>query len=193
MRRVFWSAEYDEAHVVQAMLRSQRIESWVFDADMARQDWFRVLAIGGYRVMVTATDAPRAVEMIGEYRAGTLALADETVERPACPRCATPGDNDPAPHRRVFTLLITADLLFGGWLMLAPQGGDGATTFIVCFGSAVVVPLALIALTHALKGRYVCPQCTAHWRTRPASFAAMAREVAAAAKLGGAAQVDATP
>jgi hypothetical protein len=193
MRRAYWTADFAEAHVVQAMLRSQRIEAWVFDADMARQDWFRVLAIGGYRVMVTAADAPRAAEMIGEYRAGAFAVADDAVERPACPRCAAPGSPDPAPHRLVFALLIAVDVLFVAWLMLATIRSDDIITLIVFLGSVGLVPAIVIAFTHHLKSRYVCQQCATRWRSRPAPFSVMTREVDAAANIDGVANVESPP
>ena len=88
MRRAYWSADYAEAHVVESMLRAHGIEAWVFDALLVRQDWFKTLMFGGYRVMVADEDGARAADVIGEYRAGTIAIADDAVERPACPRCA---------------------------------------------------------------------------------------------------------
>ena len=187
MPRVFWSAQYDEAHVVQALLRSRQIEAWVFDADMARQDWFRVLAIGGYRVMIADADAARATELVGEYREGTLAVVDDAVERPTCPRCATPGSDDPVPHRLVFSLLIAIDVVIGLGLLLAAGGSN--KILAVLFGSSVIVaPTIAVLFTRHLKGRYVCPKCTTRWRTPPVAFAKMAQDVDAAVDAEGAAK-----
>lgn len=52
MRCVCWSADFSEARVVEAMFRAQGVPVFVFDAGMAQLDWFKSLAIGGYRIMV---------------------------------------------------------------------------------------------------------------------------------------------
>jgi hypothetical protein len=82
LRRAYWSADFAEAHIVEATLRAHGVQAWVFDALLMRQDWFRILMFGGYRVMVADEDAARAADLIGEYRAGALAITDDAVERP---------------------------------------------------------------------------------------------------------------
>jgi len=117
LRRAYWSADFAEAHVVEAMLRAHGVQAWVFDALLVRQDWFKTLMFGGYRVMVPDEDASRAADLIGEYRAGVLAVADDAVERPACPHCATPGREDAEPRRIVFVVFIALHVLILAWAM----------------------------------------------------------------------------
>jgi hypothetical protein len=180
MQRAYWSADFAEAHIVEAMLRAHGVQAWVFDALLVRQDWFRTLMFGGYRVMVPDGDASRAAELLDGYRTGRLAVPEEAVERPACPRCAMPGSDDPAPHRFVFMLLIAAYALITTGLMVL-QWSDAPSMLVaslVCFS---FVPFVAITLARWLKGRYFCTQCGAHWRTRSMPFSVMAREADAAA------------
>jgi len=192
LRRAYWSADFAEAHIVEAMLRAHGVQAWVFDALIVRQDWFRTLAFGGYRVMIADEDAARAADVIGEYRAGALAVADEGVERPGCPQCTTPGRDDPAPYRRVFALMIAADAVLATGFMLA-TGGSGEMLALVLGSSVIVVPIVAIVFTRYLKGRYVCPQCATRWRALPAPFATMAREVDAATDVDGRVKGEAAP
>jgi hypothetical protein len=37
LRRAYWSADFAEAHVVEALLRAHGVEAWVFDALLVRQ------------------------------------------------------------------------------------------------------------------------------------------------------------
>lgn len=181
MRRAYWSADFAEAHVVEAMLCAHGVNAYVFDAQMVRQDWFRTLALGGYRVMVADSDATRAAELVGGYRAGTLAIDDDAVERPACPQCAAPGHDDPVPRRLAFALLIASEAVFTLWFMFATDAT--AMTLILC-GSTLAIPAAALVLAQHIKGRYICSRCATRWRTRPAPFATMTREVQAAADGG---------
>ena len=52
MRRVHTTYDLLEAHALAAMLREHDIEAWLFDADFVRQDWFKMIAYGGYRILV---------------------------------------------------------------------------------------------------------------------------------------------
>ena len=180
MRRAYWSADFAEAHIVEAMLRAHGVQAWVFDALLVRQDWFRTLMFGGYRVMVPDGDVSRAVELLDGYSAGRLALPEESVERPACPRCTMGGSDDPAPRRLVFMLLIAASALFPPALMIL-QWGDAPFMLFVSVSCCILAPFVAVTLAHWLKGRYFCMQCGAHWRSRPMPFAVMAREADAAA------------
>ena len=184
MRRAYWSADFAEAHIVEAMLRAHGVQAWVFDALIVRQDWFRTLAFGGYRVMIADEDAARAADVIGEYRTGALAVADEAVERPRCPQCATPGRDDAIPRRLVFATLIAAEAAFTLFLMSVTRGSEPVLAFLLC-GCAVAAAVAVIMATRYLKGRYACPQCATRWRMRPLPFAAMAREVEVATGVDG--------
>jgi hypothetical protein len=191
LRRAYWSADFAEAHVVEAMLRAHGVQAWVFDALLVRQDWFKTLMFGGYRVMVPDEDAARAADLIGEYRAGALAVADDAVERPACPRCATPGREDPEPRRIVFVVIIALQVLVRAGLMYATHADDA--TAIVLGASIVAAPIAVIMATRYLKGRYACPQCATRWRARPQPFATMASDVETAADIDGSAKGEPAP
>ena len=192
MRRAYWTADFAEAHVVEAMLRAHGVNAHVFDAQMVRQDWFKTLALGGYRVMVADADTTRAADLVGQYRSGTLAFADEAVERPACPQCTMPGHDDPAPRRIVFALLSAAEAVFTLWFLSLARGSD-AILALVLYGSAIVIPMVALVSTRYLRGCYVCSQCATHWRTRPTAFETMAHEVDTAADTDDTAKGGAIP
>lgn len=173
------------------MLRAHGVQAWVFDALLVRQDWFKTLMFGGYRVMVANADAARAADLIGEYRAGALAVTDDVDERPACPHCATPGRMDAEPRRVVFIAYMGLHVLILAWLMFAEYANT--TTAIILGGGLIAAPIAAIVAARCLKGRYVCPQCSTRWRTRPAPFAAMARDVDVATGAASATRGDSVP
>ena len=131
MQRAYGSADFAEAHLVVAMLRANDVDAHVFDRNMVRQDWFQTLAFGGYRVMVADADVERAKAVLEDYRAGRLALDDATADRPACPRCRSPGYEDSGPRRLVFALLLGTQ---GLTLALLMMGG---------YATAHTVPMTL--------------------------------------------------
>lgn len=183
MRRAHWTAEYAEAHIVVAMLRANDVDSHVFDRNMVRQDWFKTLAFGGYRVMVADADVERAKALLEDYRAGRLALDDTTIDRPACPRCRSPGREDPDPRRLIFALILGGELVSFAIVMLVGHVFEGSVPFAV--GIYIVGGLLVpIALSRFLRNRYRCTACTTRWRARPTPYAEAAREVEAAALSG---------
>lgn len=99
MRCAYRTADFSEAHVLEAMLNAAGLGAQVFDRQMVRQDWFQTLAFGGYRIIVEDAEAERAKTLIDNYRSGALAIDDAAEDRPACPRCGMSGQVDPAPRR----------------------------------------------------------------------------------------------
>ena len=184
MQRAYWSADFAEAHLAVAMLRANDVDAHVFDRNMVRQDWFQTLAFGGYRVMVADADVERAKAVLEDYRAGRLALDDATTDRPACPRCRSPGREDTGPRRLIFALLLGTQLLTLAFLM------------VVGYATAHVLPLTVgvyfvgtllisVALLRFLRSRYRCTACGKRWRARPAPHAEAARKVEAASNSPG--------
>jgi hypothetical protein len=147
---------------------------------MVRQDWFQTLAFGGYRVMVEDADSENAKALIDGYRSGALAIDEAVTDRPACPRCGTPGQEDPFPRRLVFAWLIFADLLAVAALMVAERAREYGLP-ILLVANLVGVPVLAIVVSRWLKSRYRCVACSACWRARPVPHAEAAREVEAAA------------
>lgn len=181
MRRAYWSADFAEAHIVVAMLRANDIGAHVFDRNMARQDWFQTLAFGGYRVMVADADVERAKTLLEDYRAGRLALDDAATDRPACPRCGSPGRENPGPRRLIFALILGGELVSFAVVMLVADVFEGALPLAVCIYivGGLLVP---IALSRFLRNRYRCTACGTRWRARPAPYAEAARVVEAATR-----------
>lgn len=168
MRRAYWSADFGEAHVVEAMLRSYGVHASVFDAGIVRQDWFKTLALGGYRVMVPDSQTDSARELLADYRAGAMALPDDEVEVPPCPRCAgrAVGD-DPRPRRAVFGVLIASQV--------APFLAFSSPASWWIAGLAPLLPLAAAPW---LGSRHSCEDCGTAFGTRRLRFDALARAVA---------------
>jgi hypothetical protein len=171
--RAHWTPDFAEAHIVETLLRAEGIQAWVFDGLLVRQDWFKTLMFGGYRIMVPDADGARALEITRAFRNGELSVPEDEIERPPCPRCdGGRGIEDPRPRRGVFALLIVLELLGGTLLLLA-------------FVPALFFMLSLLVLipgvlAWTIKWRYRCPVCRTAWRAPPQrSFAAMARDVEA--------------
>jgi hypothetical protein len=176
MQRAYWSADFAEAHLVVAMLRANDVDAHVFDRNMVRQDWFQTLAFGGYRVMVADAGVERAKSVLEDYRAGRLALDDATTDRPACPRCGSPGGEDSGPRRLIFALMLVGDLVAVAIAMLVGDVTERAVP--VAVGIYIVgVLLIPIALSRFLRNRYRCIACGLRWRARPTPYAEAAREV----------------
>jgi hypothetical protein len=171
-----------EAHALTAMLRAHDVEAWLFDADFVRQDWFKMIAYGGYRILVREESVVEAAQLLRDYRNGQLALAQES--RAICPSCAhAAGSDDPQPRRNVF--LATVLLGFCGPFVLALW--KPSTAVLLC--SCVALIVAYITLPWLVmryfKWRLCCEDCGYRWRERPRhSYAELAKQ-AAAGDFGG--------
>lgn len=144
---VDWSADHLDGLVVVALLRSEGIEAFLPDENLVRQDWFYILAYGGFRILVPSADAARARELLAAFRSGELALDESEVEVPQCPHCAHRASTiDPRPRRWAFGFILVARLVFA--------------------------PLFLLTLFPNLLRRFVqrrhrCPACGAAWQSPP--------------------------
>ena len=158
MRRVHGTFDLLEAHIIAQSLRYEGIAAWVFDADFVRQDWFKAIAYGGYRVMVADTDVLAAQQHITDYLRGALALPVEKCEAEFCTNCATDILTEDSRLRR----LVFALLMFLGFFNLAIFYGFYAladsfllpTIVILCCG--LVLPLIGLIL---LRRRMRCQHC----------------------------------
>lgn len=170
MRRAYWSADFGEAHVVEAMLRAHGLYASVFDAGIVRLDWFKTLALGGYRVMVPSSHLAAAQQLLADYGSGAMALADDERDVPPCPRCCAHAvADDPRPRRVVFGALLAAEV--------APAALLSSPVFLLIAGLLPLLPLAASPL---LGSRYRCASCGAAFATPRRSYAALARAVAEA-------------
>lgn len=73
------------AYLSQAKLKFEGIKSVVFDDYLINADWLYLVALGGVKLKVCETDAPRAASILAEIRdyiPGKAARAKE-----GCPRC----------------------------------------------------------------------------------------------------------
>lgn len=176
MRCVDWTAEYLDGQVIVALLRAEGLHAHLFDQHMVRQDWFQILAYGGFRVMVPAPEFEAARALTEAFRDGRLRLGDDPTERPACPRCRDGvGAADPRPLRRAFATYLAWSAATTGLL------ATGIETALVV--AAACAPwcamLAVPVWRHWLVGRYRCPACTHAWRAAPEPFARLRAAVEA--------------
>jgi len=105
MIRVFRTTDLLEAEILRSFLHSQGIEAEVFDRETVRQDWFRAIALGGYRVMVADEVGNDARALLKRWQAGEFALdeASEDIERVPCVACgSTRTEENPWPRRLGF-------------------------------------------------------------------------------------------
>ena len=185
MVRVYWTVDLLEAHIVTGLLCDEGVQAWVFDADMVRQDWFRALAIGGYRIVVDRADAARALPILARYRADDPVRAYAEDEMPRCPAC---GHNaiadDPRPRRAAFATLIASDILSASLLVdfiyagIAPRVASLALATYLCLSVAFFFPGMLAFI---VKHRYACTRCGRRFRDdRGATFAELSAAVSLA-------------
>ena len=170
MRRAYWSADFGEAHVVEAMLRAHGLHASVFDAGIVRQDWFKTLALGGYRVMVPDSQMAPAQELLADYRSGAMALADADLDVPSCPRCSGHAvADDPRPRRVAFGALIASQV--------APFALVSSSVSLWIAGLLSFLPLATAPL---LGSRHRCRSCGAAFAAPRRRFDTLACAVAEA-------------
>lgn len=170
MQRAHWSADFGEAHVVEAMLRAHGLHASVFDAGIVRQDWFKTLALGGYRVMVPDAQIAPAQELLADYRSGAMALADADLDVPACPQCSGRAvADDPRPRRVAFGALLASQV--------APFA---LVSSPVLFWIAGLLPFLPLVAAPLLGSRHRCGSCGAAFATPRRSFDTLARAVAEA-------------
>ncbi len=178
MRRIYWAAEAQDAHIVEALLRGHGIGAWSFDTGIVRLDWLKTLAFGGCRVMVADADAEQAHRVVAAYRDGELALTDEEVDRLCCPDChGFGGEDDTRPRRLVFLVLIFSDPLMAALLFLlrTPQAISLFAAAWIAFNVAFIFPGVAAWM---VKSRFRCTSCGHAWRAPPQqTFAEMARSV----------------
>lgn len=168
MRCVDWTAGYLDGQVIVALLRAEGLHAHLFDQHTVRQDWFQILAYGGFRVMVPASELEAARALIDSFRDGTLTLPDDANDRPACPHCGDrAGVADPRPQRRAFAAYLLWSAATTALL------ATGVETFAVV--AAAFAPwLAMLAVPiwrRCFIGRYRCAACTRAWRAAPEPYA----------------------
>jgi hypothetical protein len=185
---VHWTPDLAEAYIVEGLLRTHGLHAWAFDTATVRQDWFRTLAFGGYRVMAADADAGQALQLIAAWRAGDLGLAESEANLPDCTACHVPGGaEDRSPRRRIFLALIGVEVATAFALFLPYTS---ATFSLLMFAWLTPLGLAMPGLAGwMMHRRYRCVACGHAWREPGASgFHALARQVdaAIAAEQGGA-------
>jgi hypothetical protein len=160
LRRVDTTFDLPEAHIIVGLLRSEGIDAHLFDADFVRQNWFKAIAYGGYRILVPDEAASSAREITRAYREMKPALSHPD-DKP-CPSCAsTAYRDDPRPRRWVFFIYILQQFVMLGLLALGRTAERAVATALVAI--VVDVVLAMTAIVY-LKRRYLCDQCGNRWR-----------------------------
>jgi hypothetical protein len=163
MRRVHTTFDLLEAHILTGMLREHGVAVWLFDADFVRQDWFKSIAYGGYRILVRDEDVAEARTLLNQYDDEELALIGEHALCPHCGRAA--GRDDPQPRRNVFLAMIMLPimeyLVFLRW-KLSPIGM--LVVFAVQFFLYATLPWLVMGY---FKWRLRCADCGFRWRQPP--------------------------
>ncbi len=164
MRRVHTTFDLLEAHIIVGMLQHNGVDARVFDADFVRQDWFRSIAYGGYRIVVPNDATDPAKEALQKYKNGNLALTGE--HRLLCPACGESGGNDnPWPRRYIFlAIYLLGCVVTIGFLMLMPS----VAAFLVVIGATLIVGIVLpcVAVLY-FKWRFRCEACGHRWYSPP--------------------------
>lgn len=164
MRRVHTTYDLLEAHTITMMLQEHGIDALLFDADFVRQNWFKAIAFGGYRIVVPYASTNDANVVLSLYNSDALTLPEEhRVQCPYCGNCT--GRDDPWPRRNVFLAMIllpcAASAITFWWM-------PSAIEFLVA--SVVAVLLFMLLPWFAIryfKWRYRCEHCYRCWREPP--------------------------
>lgn len=174
MRRLLTTYDLLDAHLLTALLREHGVDAWLFDADFVRQDWFKMLAYGGYRIMVRAEDLAAASGILQERRAGRYALANDT--REPCPRCTCHTViEDLQPRRNVFLAMIV--MVIASSFAFLPRWHLSPRQFVGILALQIVLYATVPWLVmRYFKWRQRCTHCGHRWREPPRhSYAELAR------------------
>jgi hypothetical protein len=164
---VDWAAEHLDGLVIVALLQSEGIDAFLHNENFVRQDWFYILAYGGFRILVPAQDAAASIALLAAFRAGELALDEAIADHPRCPECAgTRSENDPRPRRQVFNAFLFC--VYGAFPLMIGESITGSATIGALGAMLLIVPyLATLApgvlRWHVLR-RYRCLDCNTRWR-----------------------------
>ncbi len=165
MRSVERTYEYLDGLALVALLRADNLDAQLFDENFVRQNWFHILAYGGFRVMVPSTELDHALQLCDSYHRGEFSLISEECEEPTCPACHRySGKTDLTPRRRVFATLFLAYFFVGIPFNFATW--DAGLLIMSTLG--VSLPLLMPnLLRHFVSGRYRCSNCDHVWKSHP--------------------------
>jgi len=161
MRRIHTTYDLLEGHILTQMLRENGIEAWLFDVDFVRQDWFKSIAYGGYRILVREEAVAEARSLLDQYDDAALVPAAERGE--PCPNCGNAtGVDDPQPRRNVFLAMIALSIVETFvWFTWKPSPEAILIEFAVQLPLYLTVPWMLMRY---FKWRLRCGACGQRWR-----------------------------
>lgn len=96
MQCVFRAFDHTEAEIVADLLRVEGCPAYVFENGLSRLEWYRVIAFGGARVMVSNERCDKAIRIISCWQRGDYSL-DGDDDR--CPHCGDPEVEENPNHR----------------------------------------------------------------------------------------------
>ncbi|HVT31176.1 MAG TPA: hypothetical protein VHE32_00905 [Rhodanobacteraceae bacterium] len=166
MVRAHWTVDLPEAHIVAGLLREEGVPAWVFDAEMVRQDWFRAIAIGGYRVVVASDDAALARAIVTRYIETATNYAED--DMPKCPACGRhAATDDPWPRRAAFAVVMVGPHVSLVSLIALASQRAGPKTVSLAFAAELCIMIAFLVpgvLARLVKHRYLCIACGRRFR-----------------------------
>ncbi|MEZ5462129.1 hypothetical protein [Dokdonella sp.] len=164
IRCVDWTPDYLDGLVLVALLRSRDIDAQLFDENFVRQDWFRILAYGGFRIAVPALDLQSSREVLTDYRRGALQLPDEELHGPSCPACH---DSSAGFDHRQRRWIFLAFLFVCTAQTISILAFDTPAPYLIL---QIVISLAMMMpwlVRYVVNNRMRCPQCLHAWRELP--------------------------
>jgi hypothetical protein len=165
MRCVERTPEYLDSLVLLALLHSRQIDAKLFDENIARQNWFEILAYGGFRIMVPSPDLPLARETLVEYRSGILQRTDEETGLSTCPAChAQSGEFDHRQRRWVFLGCFVNGLVLIALAIFREEPLVPYLVFSCVFWLLLMMPWLL---RYVINNRLRCSRCRHAWRESP--------------------------
>jgi hypothetical protein len=157
--------EYMDGLVFVSLLRARHFDAQLFDENFVRQNWFEILAFGGFRIMVPAPNLQAARETLAEFRAGALQIDEDEMDRSICPACnARVGGFDHRQRRWVFLAYLVHQLVLALLLIFMVDAWIPYFVLMSTFSLATLMPCLR---RYVVNNRLRCAQCGHAWRELP--------------------------
>ena len=158
-------ATYDDpanAHIVQARLESEGVDSYLLDENVAAMFWHYNAMTRGIKLQVKQSDAPTAHDIITEHRPQPVAAAP-VAPAPTplrCPHCGSFDITGHRPRRWPLILLALAILI----IPLSNALTSGTSTNLPPLRTIAVAIFLFIFLTMLIPKKCTCRLCQHRWK-----------------------------
>ena len=157
-------ATYDDpayAHIVQAELESEGIDSYLLDENVANMFWHLSAATRGVKLQVRQSDASQAQQIISE-KVREPTPVEISPRRPRCPRCDSSDISHGRPRRWLLILLAIA-------IPLIPIGnalGSSSPGIQYMLHTLAIAVFAFLIVQTCRARKWICADCRHQWKQK---------------------------